>query len=218
MFPTKIPQTPFFSPIRATCHAHRILLVFGECKPCSSAFCTLLPSLVTSSVLGPYVFPSTLFSKTLSLDQISQPWWHTNTCSYNPRRRDRSQILISAITNTDMNKYQWSECPILGFMYFCIILQYWSTAIHYCLQHPTIWRWVAWLYTKRIDTIFSYFGGLRTSYWQCNATTLWYKYNSNSTKHRNMLMWNVHKARNILTFDIVTNRLWCYHNTTNTQT
>ena len=76
------------SPIRATCSAHLRLfdlitrMIFGEqYRAWSSLLCSLLHSPLTSSLLGPNILLSTLFSKTLSLhsslnvsDQLSQPY------------------------------------------------------------------------------------------------------------------------------------------------
>jgi hypothetical protein len=61
-------------PMRAICPAHLILLalfiltILGEeYKPCSSLLCSFVQPPVTSSLLGPNILLSTLFSNTLNL-------------------------------------------------------------------------------------------------------------------------------------------------------
>ena len=84
------PQTLYtrlLSSIRATYPAHLILLYFitqtmlsYQYRSLSSSLCSFLHSPVISSLLGPNIFLSTLFSNTLSLrsslsmsDQVSHP-------------------------------------------------------------------------------------------------------------------------------------------------
>ena len=85
---TKTLYASLLSPIRATCYVHLSLVDFitrmmfdEKYREWSSLLCSLLHSPVTSSVLGPNILLSTLFSKTLSLhsslsvsDQLSQPY------------------------------------------------------------------------------------------------------------------------------------------------
>ena len=87
-FPTKSLHTLRLSLIRATCPAYRILLDFitrtilgEEYRSLSSSLCSFLHSPVTSSLLGPNILLSTLFSNTLSLrsslnvsNQVSHPY------------------------------------------------------------------------------------------------------------------------------------------------
>ena len=82
-FPTRTLCTPLFSPLHDTCHTHLILLgfitriVFGEeYRSLSSSLGCFLHSPVTSSLLGPNIFLSTVFSNTLKptfLPQCERP-------------------------------------------------------------------------------------------------------------------------------------------------
>ena len=85
-FPHQNPLHTSPPPIRATCPVHLILLdlitrIFGEeYRSLSSSLCSLPHSPVTTSLLGPNIFLSTLFSNNLSLgssfnvsDEVSNP-------------------------------------------------------------------------------------------------------------------------------------------------
>ena len=92
-FPTKTLYTPLLSIMCATCPVQLIVLdlitqiVFGEkWISLSSSLSSFLHSPVTSSLLGPNILLSTLFSDTLSLrsslnvsDEISYPYKATGT-------------------------------------------------------------------------------------------------------------------------------------------
>jgi hypothetical protein len=74
--------------MRATCPAHLIPLALitlttlgEEYKPCSYSLCSFLQPPVTSSLFGPNIFLSTLFSNTVNLcsslkvrDKVSHPY------------------------------------------------------------------------------------------------------------------------------------------------
>ena len=88
-FLTKTLYTSLLSPIRAKCSAHLILLdlitriTFGEeYRSWSSSLCSSLHPAVVSSLLGPNIILSTLFSSILSLcsslnlrDQVSNSYY-----------------------------------------------------------------------------------------------------------------------------------------------
>ena len=87
-FPTKTLYTTLLSPLRATCSIYFILvdliirIVFGvEYRSLSSSLCSCLHSPVSSSLLGPNILLSTLFSNTLNMrsslsvsDRVSHPY------------------------------------------------------------------------------------------------------------------------------------------------
>jgi hypothetical protein len=80
--------TFLFSPIRPACSAHFILpdwvilIILGEdYKLCSSSLCNFLHPPITSSLIGPNILLSTLFSHIVSLysvlnirDQVTHPY------------------------------------------------------------------------------------------------------------------------------------------------
>ena len=80
VYTTPLPRTCYMSrPSHSSRYDHR--LIFGEeYRSFSSSLCSFLHSPVTSSVLGPNILLSTLFSDTLNLssslsvsDQVSHP-------------------------------------------------------------------------------------------------------------------------------------------------
>ena len=82
-FPTKTQHTRLLTSIRATCPAHLILLdlitrnnICEEYRSLSSSVYSLLHNSVTSSLLGPSIFLSILFSQTTSVTNgcMSSRW------------------------------------------------------------------------------------------------------------------------------------------------
>ena len=65
-FPTKTLNAPLPSPTRVTCPFQQILLDFNTRITINTSLCSFLHSTVTSSLLGPNIFRSTIFSNTLS--------------------------------------------------------------------------------------------------------------------------------------------------------
>jgi len=103
-FPTKSLYTPLRSPMRSTCPAHVILLdlitqtiLVGEHRSLSSSLCSFLHSPVTSSLLGPNVLLSILFSNTLTLRSSLSASYQV---SYPYKRTDK----IIVLTRTCINK------------------------------------------------------------------------------------------------------------------
>jgi hypothetical protein len=98
-YPAKTLYIPFLSSICVTWAAHLILLdlitriISGEeYRSLSSSLCSFLYSLVTSTLLGPNIFLSTLFSNTLSL---RSPRNMSGTCVYTRGSSGRSMKLTA---------------------------------------------------------------------------------------------------------------------------
>ena len=87
-FPTKILHSNFLFPIRATCPANFVLfdlitrtILVEQYRSLNSSLFSFLHSPVASSLLGPNILLSTLFSNTFSLrsslnvsDQVAHPY------------------------------------------------------------------------------------------------------------------------------------------------
>ena len=111
-FPTKTLCTPLPSSIRATYHAHRILLDFitrtisgKEYRSLSSSLCNFLHSPVTPSLPGPNILLNTLFSDTLSL------------CS---SRNVSDQVLCDMLRNVNTRTLIKTYNKRLSYWFVCI--------------------------------------------------------------------------------------------------
>ena len=107
-FPTKTLYTLLLCLICATCPVHLIPLDFiawtilGEqYMSLSSSLCSFLHSPVTSSLLGPNILLSTLFSNTLTLhsslsvsDQVSHPYKTTGSSLYVNYYQDNLELKL----------------------------------------------------------------------------------------------------------------------------
>jgi hypothetical protein len=114
------------------------LTILGEeYKPCSSSLCSFLQPPVTSSLLGPNILRSTLFSNTLNLcsplnvrDQVSHPYKTTV-------KTVQRMILIYSVTSKHshttrliaIRRYNWWETEQNMASTYCQNKNYYSFAL-----------------------------------------------------------------------------------------
>jgi len=114
------------SPIRATCPAHISLLdlmtqikIIAQYKWRSSSLCSLLHSPVTSSLLGPNIFLSAVFSNTLRLCSSLNVTDHVSHPHKTAGRLTVPYILISVFLDSEQDWIQnildWMAAGIFWF-------------------------------------------------------------------------------------------------------